>query len=173
MTNCITIREPYASALLSGLKPQEYRNFRITSGKCFIHVAKTMSMNEYERAFFYQDIGAQLTAEATLINAGERVHTKNLHVVNDTLELKKSSLLSKLSADYRLMKRLYIDNAGSQNGKPYLKGKIIGSVAFTGSTRDHENKEYKFGNNCENGEFLPLEKCVPIKGQLSQFKVDL
>lgn len=165
--NCITVREPYASALIFGFKKAEYRNFKINKGMCYIHVAKTENLPYYDKAFFYHDIGAKLTAEATLIHAGERNSTKNLELLNGVISIKKSSKISKESNDFKLLKTLYIDRK-----KPYKKGQVIGIVNFTHTDREGEYG-YKFANYCTPVKVLSDSECFNVKGQLSQFKVTI
>jgi hypothetical protein len=171
--NCISVREPYATALFFGFKIQEFRNFRIPAEICAIHIPKTIDYPLYNICDFYSDVGANLTSEVCEIIFNNEKETKNFELKNGTYSIKEGTDIDKDSQDFKMLETLFSRNSIENNNNPYLTGKCIGTVEFTGHTEDHFNLNYKFANNLQNTKLFSLNKSFDMKGRLGLYKIEL
>ena len=64
MDKILTVRQPYASALVHGVKDREYRAFRIPKGtKVWVHAGMQLGMQPLEIPDWFREIGATKAAE--------------------------------------------------------------------------------------------------------------
>jgi hypothetical protein len=167
---CISIMEPYASALIFGFKPSELRNFRIEQGECLIHVsASKIGFPKTKLHEYYRSIGANLTADVCLLRYNKQVKTDRMYIENNLIEITNLSGIDK--KDYDMCKSLFYRNSKAQNNIPYLYGQIIGSVEFYGC-ENSTDKKYKFANLCEKGKLFSLKDSIFTKGRLGMYQVD-
>ena len=167
--NCITVMEPYASALIFGLKTSELRNFRIPEGECLIHVSMHKIGYPVKKLHeFYRSIGANFTADCCLVRYNGETETEHIRLGENKLEVIKK--IDENSADWKLSDSLFRRNHRAQDGAPFLHGQIIGSVEFTGHSKSND-KNYKFENHCNNGQLFTLKNSIFSKGRTGLYQV--
>jgi len=168
--NCITVREPYASALIFGFKKSELRNFRIPEGECLIHVSMHKIGVPIKKLHeFYREIGADFTADCCLVRYNDKTETEHIEIKNGKLNVVKD--IGENSKDRQLAFSLFKRNHTAQDGAPFLHGQIIGKVEFVSNT-DSEDKTYKFENHCKNGQLFSIKNSIFQKGILGLYSVD-
>lgn len=167
--NCISIQEPYASAIICGLKKGEYRNFRIKLEKTLIHVSLKPAMNKKEIIAFYREIKAPISAAYYEVAFGVKKQNNYFKLEDKTVVQIKD--VDTESNDFRLVEML-ARNLEACNGNVFLYGRIIGQVDFIKHKTGYFNG-YNIANVCKNPELFSLKESIFYKGRLGQYSVNL
>ena len=149
MDKILTVREPYASALVHGIKKAEYRSWRIPKGsKVWIHAGLQCGLG-------FTD------AKDWLREHGEMCAADYMDWMDSAEDVPRPPLDSPLSRAIYYAK-------GLQGAYEFPFGKVLGFCVFGESveTSGEERKLGRFANMVESAHALPPEAWTVHKGSL-------
>lgn len=149
MDKILTVREPYASALVHGIKKAEYRSWRIPKGsKVWIHAGLQPAMEFAKVPEWLRDQGEPCTADY-------------MDWTMESNDCPRPELISSLS-------RAVYASLGMATASVFPFGMVIGFCIFGESveTSGEERKLGRFANMVESAHALPPEAWTVHKGSL-------
>ena len=163
---CISIKEPFASAILFGFKKSELRNFKI-NGKCLVHCSKSFDFKIKDLVSFYRSIGANITADVfevayKITDSNENCYyskDENKTVINDI----------NINNDFIMANTLFNRNIKVIDF-PFLFGMIIGEVNFNETINSIESS-YKYENFINEYKVFDVKNSIFYRGKLGLFQV--
>lgn len=148
----LTVKEPYATALVCGLVTTLVHKLKLEGKTCLVHVANESDLSHKDSAVYFRKIGdSELTAEVYEALQGATVDvealTAKIDAAPDSEDKVLASLLVALSED---------------ENKP-AKGNIIGLVTF----EESEALASRFKNHVGEFEIFAQDKWKAHKGNVN------
>jgi hypothetical protein len=167
--NCITLNEPYATAMIFGFKPFEDRGFEIKKGECIIQVGIKPALSRKKIIEYFNDIGAPITSDLFKIALDLDIkETDNFYIGDNGIEVKDNVDLR--SKDYHMAECLFFRNKKANKKAPFLSSRMIGTVIFTHS-EPVNNKKGLIRNYCKKSQLFTLKNSTFGISRLGQFDV--
>lgn len=166
--NCITVPEPYATAMLFGFQSYIDRKYEIKKGECIIHVDIKPAIPKLKIIEYFNDVGAPITSELFKIALDKTLkETEHFYISSSGIEARNN--IDFRSPDYHMAECLFFRNKISDRRAPFLFSRKIGTVIFTHSEQINKKNSFLIRNHCEKSQIFSLKNSTFDISRLGQF----